>query len=128
MGTKNKPGTYDCYATAHPDEPMFILLGRERERGPSPKVEEARACAKAMRAWQDGPMPTQVSIVVNGNLKQVAPSKGLSYTDLVALAEMSGSPSITVRTEHSRGTMYPGSGTIVPSEGMVVNVAHTGNA
>lgn len=67
MGTKNNPGTYDCYANAHPDEPMFILLGRdpyapdlveawadrrEAERGPSTKVDEARACAEAMRRWQ----------------------------------------------------------------------------
>lgn len=66
MGTKNKPGTFDCYANAHPDEPMFILLGRDplapelverwadlraARRGPSPKVEEARACARAMREW-----------------------------------------------------------------------------
>ncbi len=67
MGTKNKPGTYDCYANAHPDEPMFVLLGRdplaadlvddwanlrEHRDGPSAKVGEARACAKAMRAWR----------------------------------------------------------------------------
>ena len=67
MGTKNKPGSYDCYANAHPDEPMFILLGRdpfaaglveewarrrEAERGWSAKVDEARACAHAMRAWR----------------------------------------------------------------------------
>jgi len=29
MGTKNNPGRYDCYATAAPDEPMFVLLGRD---------------------------------------------------------------------------------------------------
>jgi hypothetical protein len=29
MGTKNNPGTFDCYANAGPDEPMFILLGRD---------------------------------------------------------------------------------------------------
>ena len=29
MGTKNNPGSYDCYAKADPDEPMFILLGRD---------------------------------------------------------------------------------------------------
>lgn len=31
MGTKNNPGAYDCYANAEPDEPMFILLGRDRD-------------------------------------------------------------------------------------------------
>ena len=29
MGTKNKPGRFDCYAAAAPDEPIFILLGRD---------------------------------------------------------------------------------------------------
>jgi hypothetical protein len=29
MGTKNNPGKFDCYANAAPDEPMFILLGRD---------------------------------------------------------------------------------------------------
>ena len=76
MGTKSKPGTYDCYANAHPDEPMFILLGRdpfapmllekwaelrEAARGPSAKAEEARACAQAMRDWlaSDEPKPNE---------------------------------------------------------------------
>lgn len=30
MGTKNNPGRFDCYANAEPDEPMFILLARDR--------------------------------------------------------------------------------------------------
>lgn len=29
MGTKNKPGKFDCYANAEPDEPMFVLLARD---------------------------------------------------------------------------------------------------
>jgi len=29
MGTKNNPGQFDCYAKALPDEPMFVLLGRD---------------------------------------------------------------------------------------------------
>lgn len=29
MGTKLKPGKYDCYANALPDEPMMVLLGRD---------------------------------------------------------------------------------------------------
>lgn len=29
MGTKNDPGTYDCWAAALPDEPVFILLARD---------------------------------------------------------------------------------------------------
>ena len=74
MGTKNKPGSYDCYERAEPDEPMFILLARDPQapsrvydwartreeaiqRGDAPssdieKVREARACAKAMFDWR----------------------------------------------------------------------------
>lgn len=29
MGTKNNPGKFDCYTAAKPDEPMFVLLGRD---------------------------------------------------------------------------------------------------
>lgn len=29
MSTKNNPGTHDCYTRAAPDEPMFVLLGRD---------------------------------------------------------------------------------------------------
>lgn len=29
MSTKNNPGRYDCYTKADPDEPMFVLLGRD---------------------------------------------------------------------------------------------------
>lgn len=66
MGTKNNPGKFDCYANAKPDEPMFILLGRDKN-APSlvdlwanqrevdnedpAKVQEARDCANAMRQY-----------------------------------------------------------------------------
>lgn len=69
MGTKNQPGEYDCYANADPDEPMFVLLGRDplagdlvrkwaewREKLPNPdqrKIDEAIACADAMDFWLD---------------------------------------------------------------------------
>lgn len=68
MGTKNDPGKFDCYGAAEPDEPMFVLLGRDRlapslvdewadlaEGGlahSSEKIAEARQCAAAMRAWR----------------------------------------------------------------------------
>src|SRR5579863_8556379 len=66
MGTKNNPGAWDCYANAEPDEPMFVLLGRDpmagalvrlwalarEEQGKDPsKVQEARMCARALDAW-----------------------------------------------------------------------------
>ena len=37
--TKNKPGVFDCYAKAGPDEEMFVLLGRDA------------AAPAAIRAW-----------------------------------------------------------------------------
>lgn len=67
MGTKNRPGTYDCYDNAEPDEPMFILLARDetapglvrdwadRRRardGDTDQAREAIACAEAMEAWR----------------------------------------------------------------------------
>lgn len=30
VGTKNNPGKYDCLASASPNEPFFVLLGRDR--------------------------------------------------------------------------------------------------
>lgn len=66
MGTKNNPPYFDCYANAEPDEPMFILLGRDRmapylvelwaeyreSEGDNPaQIREARECAAAMREW-----------------------------------------------------------------------------
>jgi hypothetical protein len=66
MGTKNNPGDFDCYANAEPDEPMFILLGRDPfapklvdlwassraiDGEDRTKVDEAFACASAMRDW-----------------------------------------------------------------------------
>lgn len=29
MGTKRNPGEFDCYAKAEPDEPLFILRGKD---------------------------------------------------------------------------------------------------
>ena len=71
MGTKNKPGAFDCYANAEPDEPMFVLLARdkrapdlvrrwavERLGGASEskedvsKAHEAFECAAAMEEWR----------------------------------------------------------------------------
>ena len=66
MGTKNRPGKFDCYANAEPDEPMFILLGRDRHAPAlvwlwavlreisgedAAKVVEAKECAVNMEAW-----------------------------------------------------------------------------
>ena len=66
MSTKNNPGTFDCYQKAEPDEPMFVLLGRDKHAptlvwlwcvlreldGEKPeKIKEAQECAVSMMAW-----------------------------------------------------------------------------
>ena len=70
MGTKNKPGNFDCYANAEPNEPIFTVLGRDPNAGDSVRkwaddrealikkgekptsdilmVHEARRCARSM--------------------------------------------------------------------------------
>lgn len=69
MGTKNNPGAYDCYESADPDEPMFILLARDplaadlvnmwanqywaKKDADPVKAKEAQECAVAMRAWRE---------------------------------------------------------------------------
>ena len=67
MGTKNNPGKFDCYANAAPDEPMFVLLGRDRhaatlvrvwallrsrEGEDEAKIAEALKCANTIDDWQ----------------------------------------------------------------------------
>jgi hypothetical protein len=83
MGTKNNPGAFDCYAAAKPDEPMFILLGRDPmaaslvrrwamarhyEGEPTAKVIEALDCADAMDAWarEHGKVPRTASVTIAG--------------------------------------------------------------
>lgn len=66
MGTKNNPGAFDCYAAAAPDEPMFVLLARDKhapalvwlwstlrelDSEDPAKVAEARQCAADMMTW-----------------------------------------------------------------------------
>jgi hypothetical protein len=67
MGTKNNPGAYDCYAKLLPDEPHFVLMGRDKhapavikmwaqlriDDGEDPaKVAEALTCVGAMMHWR----------------------------------------------------------------------------
>ena len=73
MGTKNNPGEFDCYESADPDEPMFVLLARDElapdrvldwaakygekcGRDPTPhqnrKINEAYQCAIDMEKWR----------------------------------------------------------------------------
>lgn len=68
MATKNKPGAWDYYANANaePDEPLFVLLARDKhapalvwlwaamrelDGETRDKVAEARDCTAAMAEW-----------------------------------------------------------------------------
>jgi hypothetical protein len=66
MGTKNNPGKFACYEKAEPDEPMFVLLGRDKHAAAlvwlwaalrehdgedKDKVQEACECCLAMGEW-----------------------------------------------------------------------------
>lgn len=68
MGTKNTPGKFDCYSKLEPDEPHFVLMGRDpaaallirlwailREPDSSPeKIAEANDCAAACYQYAKG--------------------------------------------------------------------------
>lgn len=66
MATKNSPGPFDCYAAADPDEPLFVLLARDKhaptliwlwavlrelDGEDAVKVGEARKCCLDMMVW-----------------------------------------------------------------------------
>lgn len=66
MGTKIRPGAYDCLSSIADDEPYFVLRAKDKlapimvelwtqlamEHGlPSAKAAEAIQCAKQMREW-----------------------------------------------------------------------------
>lgn len=74
MATKNHPGEFDCYAKAEPDEPIFVLLARDRHApalvwlwaairewdGEDPAVvAEARASVIEMITWADDHRPAR---------------------------------------------------------------------
>jgi len=67
MATKNNPGKWDCYENADADEPMFVLLARDRhapalvelwaalrtlDEDNVEQIEEAEECAKSMLRWR----------------------------------------------------------------------------
>ena len=76
MATKVNPGIYDCYARAWSDEPLFVLLARDRHaaevvrfwvklreeegRTDAAKIAEARDCADAMERWRKNVFPIRL--------------------------------------------------------------------
>lgn len=104
MGTKNNPGKFDCYANAAPDEPMFVLLGRDpcapalvqlwaemrRIMGEdASKVEEAEACAQTMREWlaKIGKTPSPIVVGLRSQAEaEEARAANLDMTTLMCSA------------------------------------------
>lgn len=99
MGTKNNPAPGDCYAKAAPDEPLFVLLARDRYapalvlmwatmrelHGEDPeRVKEARECALAMSSYHN-------EVLAKG------PTVGYSHVLLAGILEMTRAANFAVR-------------------------------
>lgn len=84
MGTKNNPGTFDCYANAQPDEPMFVLLGRDKhapllvnlwaimrvaDGEDQAKAFEAAQCANAMVEYRAALKPGEIPAGIAAGLQ-----------------------------------------------------------
>lgn len=109
MGTKANPGAYDCYAAAHPDEPMFVLLGRDKhaaalvnlwaamrrleEGSDEAKIAQAEQCANEMVHWL---------IVSREGMVDPAGIRALAE-GLAVMAEMCGAV-VTIEQEPIPGT------------------------
>lgn len=96
MGTKNNPGAFDCYANAEPDEPMFVLLGRdkdapdlvqewasrrEREHEDPEVVREAMQCAANMRRYREERVERRCQALA----PEIAVEFGMNQSDAAAL-------------------------------------------
>lgn len=72
-----------------------------------------------------------MKITINGDAHETTAAT-LTYEDVVKLAGMTGTPSVMWKARgpagESTGIMHTGSYSIVPSDGLSFNVAHTGNA
>lgn len=73
-----------------------------------------------------------MKIVVNGNLVEFEPAY-ISYEEIVALAGLTGTPSVTYRSKRDgdvrrEGTMYTGCSPVLLTDVMTFSVVHTGGA
>lgn len=104
MGTKNNPGKFDCYANADDNEPMFILLARDKhapalvwlwatmrelDGEDMAKVVEARECTNAMIAWQK---------------ENDRPTCGLSMPAIAGMLELIRAANHSAKTDRAEGT------------------------
>ncbi len=94
MSTKLNPGAYDCYARLADDEPYFVLRAkdpqapalieqwadeRQARYGAYPKLDEARACAREMRAWKSAHPEAMPSVPVHVSVQPCGCDPGAGW-------------------------------------------------
>lgn len=115
--TKHAPGKFDCYTAAHPNEPLFVLLGRdplapfvvavwaklrEMTRGRSEKVESATTCLRAMGAWRRA-CPTPETIDEDGSALSSFEALVKAPFDFIEVMGQYGDPALPRRGSVTAG-------------------------
>lgn len=77
-------------------------------------------------------MSDRAMIAVNGRLIEFEPTH-ISYEEIIAIAGMTGTPSVTYCSKRDgdtrrQGTMYTGCSPVLITDAMVFDVVHTGGA
>lgn len=113
------------------------LRAARRARPHGAMAHEPAGDERGLQAPPDDPLadfraetdPAPLSIVVNGKaIEVVSPGRYLSYRELVALAGMAGQPTVVFSYPDGRGATLPPTHYVTLVPGIVINVAHTGNA
>lgn len=131
MGTKLKPGKFDCYSHAASDEPMFILLARDISApiivllwclqrtkmivtGEKPledveRLEEALQCAKDMIIYKGEQDATTTHLIeqVEKSIQFLNITKVKGTLTEVALAKAAKTEISSVHTTGDRGYAFP---------------------
>jgi hypothetical protein len=105
MGTKNNPGPYDCYAHAEPDEPIFVLRGKDPaahivvafwaalskqlHNQTQEKMMEAAKIAAEMRLWAES----------KGKKELVDTARALVEDDVATMDNILDDVAIIIREE-----------------------------
>lgn len=77
MSTKEIPGPFDAFAKAHPDEPVFALLGRD-PAAPAAITEWARIRRnRAIRIWGESKKQSD-KVLLDAEMKQCAEAEALA--------------------------------------------------
>lgn len=128
MTTKEKPSKFDCYANAKPDEPMFILLGRDpcagllvrfwcmlriaMDLGNEDQINEAFECATELDQWAKGlgkeALINKLITLVNEMQPKIYPKTNPSSLYIVELMDNKNFPIAKAFTTNSltEATLY----------------------